>query len=80
MASRIISSTTQAGVAVAPNMTRRHPGSLIPKFMHHPQLLELVKSPVTKEMIGEWPCLTLSHTLASCLPKNAYTTLLSLSM
>lgn len=38
--------------ATAPNMTRRHPGSLIPKFMHHPQLLDLVKSPVTKDMIG----------------------------
>lgn len=32
-------------------MARRHPASLLPKFMHHPQLLELVRSPVTAEMI-----------------------------
>ncbi|KAI5481852.1 G1/S-specific cyclin PLC1 [Pseudohyphozyma bogoriensis] len=33
--------------------TRRHPASLIPKFMHDPALLELVRSPVTPEMISE---------------------------
>ncbi|KAK9893350.1 hypothetical protein P389DRAFT_198920 [Cystobasidium minutum MCA 4210] len=49
MAARLISSASAP--AIAPNMTRRHPGSLIPKFMHHPQLLDLVKSPVTKDMI-----------------------------
>ncbi|BGO89816.1 hypothetical protein NBRC10512_007233 [Rhodotorula toruloides] len=31
--------------------TRRHPASLLPKFMHDPRLLELVRSPVTPEMI-----------------------------
>ncbi|KAL8277043.1 hypothetical protein RQP46_010577 [Phenoliferia psychrophenolica] len=33
------------------SQTRRHPASLIPKFMHDPALLELVRSPVTPEMI-----------------------------
>jgi len=33
-------------------MARRHPASLMPKFMHHPQLLELVRSPVTADMIA----------------------------
>lgn len=37
-----------------PAMTRRHPASLIPKFMHDPALLELVRSPVTPEMISEF--------------------------
>ncbi|GAA5971544.1 hypothetical protein JCM11641_000634 [Rhodosporidiobolus odoratus] len=31
--------------------TRRHPASLLPKFMHDPRLLELVRSPVTPDMI-----------------------------
>ncbi|BGP14108.1 hypothetical protein JCM10213_002405 [Rhodosporidiobolus nylandii] len=31
--------------------TRRHPASLLPKFMHDPRLLELVRSPVTSDMI-----------------------------
>ena len=35
------------------SQTRRHPASLIPKFMHDPALLELVRSPVTPEMICE---------------------------
>ncbi|KAK4699235.1 PHO85 cyclin-1, partial [Phenoliferia sp. Uapishka_3] len=34
------------------SQTRRHPASLIPKFMHDPALLELVRSPVTPEMIS----------------------------
>lgn len=35
------------------SMSRRHPASLLPKFMHDPALLELVRSPVTSEMISE---------------------------
>ncbi|ORY79706.1 hypothetical protein BCR35DRAFT_352622 [Leucosporidium creatinivorum] len=35
-----------------PAMNRRHPASLLPKFMHDPALLELVRSPVTPEMIS----------------------------
>ncbi|GAA6058453.1 hypothetical protein JCM3770_005087 [Rhodotorula araucariae] len=31
--------------------TRRHPASLLPKFMHDPRLLELVRSPVSPDMI-----------------------------
>ncbi|GAA5931587.1 cyclin family protein [Sporobolomyces koalae] len=31
--------------------TRRHPASLLPKFMHDPSLLDLVRQPVTPEMI-----------------------------
>ncbi|GAA5983177.1 hypothetical protein JCM5350_007908 [Sporobolomyces pararoseus] len=31
--------------------TRRHPASLLPKFMHDPALLELVRQPVSPEMI-----------------------------
>ncbi|GAA6001252.1 hypothetical protein JCM10207_007487 [Rhodosporidiobolus poonsookiae] len=31
--------------------TRRHPASLLPKHMHSPRLLELVRSPVTPDMI-----------------------------
>ncbi|GAA5882574.1 hypothetical protein JCM16303_002050 [Sporobolomyces ruberrimus] len=31
--------------------TRRHPASLLPKFMHDPALLELVRQPVSSEMI-----------------------------
>jgi hypothetical protein len=32
--------------------TRRHPASLLPKFMHDPRLLDLVRSPVTPDMIS----------------------------
>ncbi|GAA5870334.1 hypothetical protein JCM1840_004695 [Sporobolomyces johnsonii] len=32
--------------------TRRHPASLLPKFMHDPALLELVRQPVTGDMIS----------------------------
>ncbi|KAM0750352.1 hypothetical protein T439DRAFT_356984 [Meredithblackwellia eburnea MCA 4105] len=32
--------------------SRRHPASLLPKFMHDPALLELVRSPVTGEMVS----------------------------
>ena len=37
--------------------SRRHPASLLPKFMHDPTLLELVRSPVTSDMVGTrlWP-------------------------
>ncbi|GAA5999365.1 cyclin family protein [Rhodotorula paludigena] len=31
--------------------TRRHPASLLPKFMHDQRLLELIRSPVTPDMI-----------------------------
>jgi hypothetical protein len=34
-------------------MARRHPASLLPKFQHDPALLELVRSPVTSDMICE---------------------------
>ncbi|KAI5481383.1 hypothetical protein MNV49_005005 [Pseudohyphozyma bogoriensis] len=33
-------------------MNRRHPASLIPKYCHDPRLLELIRSPVTSEMIS----------------------------
>lgn len=46
------SSSSEASTSYAPSMTRRHPASLLPKFMHHPALLELVRSPVTAEMIS----------------------------
>lgn len=49
MASELPSSPSTP--AAAPSMTRRHHGSLIPRFMHHPQLLDLVNASVTKEMI-----------------------------
>lgn len=53
MASRLIANSAMAAAGtMAPNMTRAHPGSLIPRFMHHPQLLTLVKSPVSKDMIS----------------------------
>ncbi|GAA5904031.1 cyclin family protein [Sporobolomyces salmoneus] len=32
--------------------TRRHPASLLPKFLHDPALLELVRQPVSAEMIS----------------------------
>ncbi|GAA6011567.1 hypothetical protein JCM11491_004691 [Sporobolomyces phaffii] len=35
----------------SPSSTRRHPASLLPKFMHDPALLELVRQPVSPEMI-----------------------------
>ncbi|GAA5884377.1 hypothetical protein JCM6882_002249 [Rhodosporidiobolus microsporus] len=35
-----------------PSMARRHPSSLIPKFLHDPALLEFVRAPVTQEMIA----------------------------
>ncbi|GAA5956823.1 hypothetical protein JCM21900_004353 [Sporobolomyces salmonicolor] len=35
-----------------PSMARRHPASLIPKFLHDPALLEFVRAPVTQEMIS----------------------------
>ncbi|KAH8917889.1 hypothetical protein BT69DRAFT_1226247, partial [Atractiella rhizophila] len=34
-----------------PPIERRHPASLLPKRFHHPGLLELVRSPVTGDMI-----------------------------
>ncbi|KDE03290.1 hypothetical protein MVLG_06220 [Microbotryum lychnidis-dioicae p1A1 Lamole] len=34
------------------SMTRRHPASLLPRFMHDPALLELVCTSVTSEMIS----------------------------
>ncbi|GAA6033610.1 hypothetical protein JCM8097_001481 [Rhodosporidiobolus ruineniae] len=35
-----------------PSMARRHPASLIPKFLHDPALLEFVRAPVTQDMIA----------------------------
>ncbi|GAA5869202.1 hypothetical protein JCM8547_005167 [Rhodosporidiobolus lusitaniae] len=35
-----------------PSMARRHPASLIPKFLHDPSLLEFVRAPVTQDMIA----------------------------
>ncbi|GAA5840178.1 hypothetical protein JCM11251_005938 [Rhodosporidiobolus azoricus] len=35
-----------------PSMARRHPASLIPKFLHDPALLDFVRAPVTQEMIA----------------------------
>lgn len=32
---------------------RRHPASLLPKFQHDPALLELMRSPVTQDMISK---------------------------
>lgn len=32
---------------------RRHPASLVPRCLHDPSLLELVRSPVTADMIRE---------------------------
>ena len=32
---------------------RRHPASLLPKMVHNPSLLDLVKCPVSRDMIGE---------------------------
>jgi len=46
------STTTNTPSYVTPAMSRRHPASLVPKFMHDPALLELVRAPVTAEMIG----------------------------
>lgn len=40
---------------IPPALARRHPASLLPKFQHDPALLELVRSPVTAEMISELP-------------------------
>lgn len=33
---------------------RRHPASLLPKMVHNPSLLDLVKCPVSRDMIGEF--------------------------
>ena len=55
--------------APTPASTRRHPASLIPKFMHDPALLEFVRSPVTPEMVGKSQifhvsiCFTFTHVL-----------------
>ncbi|SGY17863.1 BQ5605_C015g07919 [Microbotryum silenes-dioicae] len=46
------SSSTAGFVHPIPSMNRRHPASLIPKFLHDPSLLELVRAPVTSEMIS----------------------------
>jgi hypothetical protein len=32
---------------------RRHPASLTPKAVHNPALLDLVKCPVSRDMVGE---------------------------
>lgn len=55
---------------VTPAMARRHPASLMPKFMHDPALLELVRAPVTAEMICTHSlslllvrCLAVAHTI-----------------
>lgn len=54
--SRPVSPTSSsASMDPSPAMTRRHPASLIPKSMHDPALLELVRSPVTPEMICTFP-------------------------
>ncbi|SCZ96690.1 BZ3500_MvSof-1268-A1-R1_Chr4-4g07556 [Microbotryum saponariae] len=34
------------------SMTRRHPASLLPRFMHDPALLELIRTSVTSEMVS----------------------------
>ncbi|KAM0750344.1 hypothetical protein T439DRAFT_314709 [Meredithblackwellia eburnea MCA 4105] len=44
--------SNSAPVPLTASQTRRHPASLIPKFMHDPALLELVRSPVSPEMIS----------------------------
>ncbi|SCV68922.1 BQ2448_1942 [Microbotryum intermedium] len=43
------------------SMTRRHPASLLPRFMHDPALLELVRTSVTSEMIGTQAHRSRSH-------------------
>lgn len=48
------SSTSTSSSYPTPAQTRRHPASLLPKFMHDPALLELVRSPVTPEMICKY--------------------------
>lgn len=45
------SAASSSSAHLTPAQTRRHPASLIPKFMHDPALLELVRSPVTPEII-----------------------------
>ncbi|GAA5992517.1 hypothetical protein JCM10908_000858 [Rhodotorula pacifica] len=41
------------GPASAPHLSvRRHPASLVPRCLHDPSLLELVRCPVTADMIG----------------------------
>ncbi|BGP20759.1 hypothetical protein JCM10213_004819 [Rhodosporidiobolus nylandii] len=35
-----------------PSQQRRHPASLLPKYLHDPALLEFVRAPVTQEMIA----------------------------
>ncbi|GAA5974668.1 hypothetical protein JCM11641_007050 [Rhodosporidiobolus odoratus] len=35
-----------------PSMARRHPASLLPKYLHDSALLEFVRAPVTQEMIA----------------------------
>lgn len=47
---------------------RRHPASLLPKFEHDPALLELMRAPVTREMI----CMCFSN-----LPRRALLTTVS---
>lgn len=41
--------------------SRRHPASLLPRVFHDANLLELVKSPVTREMISKFE--TFFHSL-----------------
>ncbi|KAK4700375.1 PHO85 cyclin-1, partial [Phenoliferia sp. Uapishka_3] len=41
-----------AAVYPSASESRRHPASLLPKFMHDPTLLDLVRSPVTPDMIA----------------------------
>jgi len=40
--------------AITPSMLRRHPASLIPKFQHDPALLDLMRSPVTEDMVCKY--------------------------
>lgn len=47
-------SSSQASTSASPltsGFLRRHPASLIPKLVHNPAITDLIKSPVTREMV-----------------------------
>lgn len=46
-------STSASGLSSS--ALRRHPASLVPKAVHNPALLDLVKCPVSRDMVGEFP-------------------------
>lgn len=43
--------STSASAGLSSSFLRRHPASLIPKLVHNPSITDLIKGPVTREMV-----------------------------